>query len=485
MFKTERKYILIAILLYLVTAWFSEGYYHSDEHFQIIEFAEYRLGNNTASDLAWEFSDRIRPGLQPAIAYGVISVFRSAGADDPFMIAAFLRIVSGLFFLGALIFFTGRVVRYFKSQKWKHYLWLLSLFFWFLPYIGVRFSSESWSASCMLVAMGLLMQKGVGLRQVFTSGLILGLAFQFRYQSVFMTAGIVLWFAFMDTERIRKLAFLIAGFIAIMVIGAFADRWLYGRWVFPLWDYFFVNIIEGKASSYGVEPWWFYFNETAMKAIYPIGILVMFCFIYFIVRFPKNILTWAIVPFLLMHFITPHKELRFFFPLAVFVPFIITTALYDIRNRYAGKRISGIMMNRSWRWVFWIITVPVLAVVAFRPADPNISQLNFINSKYGGKEVTLYYYRDNPYNPFCLDLHFYRFRGKMKLIEISSPADIESIKTGSGIVLLKTKRSNEKELGIDSSRFELVYESTPGWLEFTNFNGWMDRSAIHRLYVLK
>ncbi len=484
-FKTERKFILIAVLLYLVTAWFSEGYYHSDEHYQIIEFAEYKLGNNTTSDLAWEFSDRIRPGLQPAIAYGVISSFRSIVADDPFIIAAFLRIVSGLLFLFALIFFTSRVVRFFESHRWRRYLWLLSLFFWFLPFIGVRFSSESWSATCMLVAMGMLMQKDVSLRQVFAVGLMLGLAFQFRYQSVFMTAGILLWFAFMDTERIRKLALMIAGFFAVMIIGAITDRWLYGNWAFPLWDYFYVNIIEGKASSYGVEPWWFYFNETAMKAIYPIGILVMLSIIYFVIRFPKHLLIWAIVPFLALHFITPHKELRFLFPLAVFVPFIIATVLYDIRKRYAGKRISGIMMNCSWRWAFWIITLPLLLTMAYKPADPNISQLNFINSNYGGKKVTLYYYKDNPYNPFCLDLHFYRFQGAMKLIEIKTPEEIDSIKSGGEIVLLKTKRSNEKELGIDSSRFEIVYESTPGWLEFANFNGWMDRSAIHRVYVLK
>ena len=59
---------LVAVSMHLVIAWFSEGYYHFDEHFQIIEFANYKLQNIEAKDLPWEFTYQMRSGFHPFIA---------------------------------------------------------------------------------------------------------------------------------------------------------------------------------------------------------------------------------------------------------------------------------------------------------------------------------------------------------------------------------------------------------------------------------
>ncbi|MEO6759288.1 MAG: hypothetical protein ABIO24_07520, partial [Saprospiraceae bacterium] len=70
---------IAGFLVYGVTAWFSAGYHHPDEHFQLLELANYKLGGTTAAELSWEFRDRIRPGLQPWIACEVIRGMRGVG----------------------------------------------------------------------------------------------------------------------------------------------------------------------------------------------------------------------------------------------------------------------------------------------------------------------------------------------------------------------------------------------------------------------
>lgn len=55
-------------MVFFITAWKSDGYYHADEHYQLIEFAGKILGTHQPEELAWEYNARLRPALQPTIA---------------------------------------------------------------------------------------------------------------------------------------------------------------------------------------------------------------------------------------------------------------------------------------------------------------------------------------------------------------------------------------------------------------------------------
>jgi hypothetical protein len=92
----ERPILLLAVLWYLITAWFSTGYLHGDEHYQILEFAGSIAGWNRPEDLAWEHAARIRPALQPILAYLFLSGAEWSGLSDPFVQAFLLRAISGL-----------------------------------------------------------------------------------------------------------------------------------------------------------------------------------------------------------------------------------------------------------------------------------------------------------------------------------------------------------------------------------------------------
>ena len=87
-------FVTLAIGVHIAAAWLNGGFLNADEHYQIIEFAQYKLGYQSASALAWEFQERMRPALQPWLAASIIRSCRAVGVASPFLIAFALRMLS-------------------------------------------------------------------------------------------------------------------------------------------------------------------------------------------------------------------------------------------------------------------------------------------------------------------------------------------------------------------------------------------------------
>ncbi len=150
--------LIAGFVIYGITAWCSEGYHHPDEHFQILELANYRLGGTPAADLPWEFGERMRPGLQPGLAYTVICGLKMIGIASPFLQAFGLRLISG-WLMWLLIYAWARQLGHsFAYEKGAALLLWLSLLLWFMPYLSVRFSSELWAGLSFLTGLFLITQ---------------------------------------------------------------------------------------------------------------------------------------------------------------------------------------------------------------------------------------------------------------------------------------------------------------------------------------
>lgn len=141
-FKTLTKFhntvLGIAFIVYLVTAFNSKGYFQYDEHYQIIEFADFKLGLNTPADLAWEFQAQIRPGIQPAICVVAFKILNHVGVTDPYSLSLSLRLITLLCSLTAITLFVNSSLSLIGSDHQKLYI-ILSYLLWFLPFINVRF----------------------------------------------------------------------------------------------------------------------------------------------------------------------------------------------------------------------------------------------------------------------------------------------------------------------------------------------------------
>ncbi len=198
--RYERYFFLTALVVYIVVAWFSTGFYHGDEHYQLIEFAAYKMGNVSPDELAWEFDARVRPALQPFIAFIVIKLLQSISIADPYMQAFVLRLLTALLALFSIRFFT-RTCNFMVNPRYHKAYLLLSYFLWFLPFVNVRFSSETWSGIMLLNALSLVISINVRSSRMYLIGGLLGLSFLFRYQNAFLALGLCLWLVFIEMKR--------------------------------------------------------------------------------------------------------------------------------------------------------------------------------------------------------------------------------------------------------------------------------------------
>ena len=151
---TEKKIQYFALIIFILTAYFSIGHHQSDEYFQVIEFAQYKLGNISSNELPWEFHEKMRPSIQPWITYITIKSFTFLGITNPFTIAMIIRVITALAFWTVITKLNKILSQtYFPDKKWSTLFYATTYLLWFIPYISVRFSSENYSALFFLMGI--------------------------------------------------------------------------------------------------------------------------------------------------------------------------------------------------------------------------------------------------------------------------------------------------------------------------------------------
>ena len=95
--RTTSIIVFFALLIFCTTACNSHGYFHGDEHYQIIEFAGVKLGTHQSSELAWEFSEKLRPSLQTTLVFFIISILKIINVINPYTQLFILRLITALF----------------------------------------------------------------------------------------------------------------------------------------------------------------------------------------------------------------------------------------------------------------------------------------------------------------------------------------------------------------------------------------------------
>ncbi|MDR2480745.1 MAG: hypothetical protein LBD07_00425, partial [Spirochaetaceae bacterium] len=345
-----RTYSIVLALILAVTAFLSVGYYHPDEHFQTIEFASYKLGKTAASDLAWEFRSQMRPWLQPACYVVIIKTAALLGVIDPFILALIFRLFSAFFAwlsISAMMFCAYRM---FHEQSQRKAVVRLLALFCFLPYYMVRTSSESLSSSFCMMGLALLI---LGSRSVpkqdasfyeraypgalcFVTGILWGLAFEFRYQVAFLIMGFLFWMFFVSIRDKKtgfgKILLIVCGILVPVAGCTFLDSWGYGRFTIAPWNYLDQNIFQHKAAGFGTMPVWGYFLLIVKRPLFP-ALLTLGAAVG-MWRFKKHPFIWGILAFFLIHSFIGHKEIRFLLNLTV-------PALFMVVYAAAPKKLEG------------------------------------------------------------------------------------------------------------------------------------------------
>ncbi len=295
-----------SLALHLYAAWHSVGFQHCDEHFQILE----PLAGNTAP---WEFSARIRPWFQTTVFKIFLWPWEALGLKDPFTKMMLLRVICSL--LG--FFSLNRLASWWQQRHpqsdpvWTYALIHLA---WFVPYLHARTSSENVATSLFLLSLTLFEKEKVRGWKGLLAGALGGCAFWARFHlgiPVFL-----LWCAALWRRRWNNANWAFPlGVVLVVCAGVGLDSWWYGEWTLSPYRYFTVNIIQDKASSFGVDPWYKYLEWGFFKLLPPLSLILLGSLLWYWFKRPSCVLSLLGFSFFLVHSLIPHKEARFLFPL--------------------------------------------------------------------------------------------------------------------------------------------------------------------------
>lgn len=468
--KEVQRVSLLGLPFLLLASVFSVGMIYPDEHFQTLEFASYKAGHTSVEALPWEFGARIRPWLQPSIYYALIQFWRLLHWEDPFFWAFTFRLLSALLTFLALRQASFAIPHWIKdSPKQRIALWAMWLAF-FVPMLAARTSSETLSGVFVLLSLsGLTLHFQE--RGLFLAGLLFGVAFQFRYQIGFMGLGIFLWLWFIRHAPARLFLLFTMGILGATLMGALVDRWGYGSWTFTAWNYLRVNLLEGKAASFGVLPFWGYFPLAWQDIVKPFGLVLFVGTLLGWRQMPKSLITWTTVPFFLAQCFIGHKESRFLYPMAHLAVILSVAGLAEFAARVP-------------RWIlgtFVSLNLIAFLILTFRPLQSEFSILRWIRS---APETALFYVEQNPYEiaPPLKAEFFYRPDLKVEglpnataLLDRLNGQEMLFYRTGHGVQELEVELTQRCQLEMESG----VYKLLPAKLWETS---WLEKVAARNRF---
>lgn len=476
-----KKHLWFWLLLYSVGAWFSTGFHHFDEHFQIIEFAQYKMGLNVANDLTWEFHERMRPALQPALAYAGLQTMKAVDITDPFFQMFLFRWLTALLSLWAALLFFKKFSGRLATEQHKNWFWLLNLGLWMLVFSRLRFSSEAWSALGMLVGLVLVTdEKRHG--RLLLGGLLLGLSFVFRFQAGIFVFGLGAWMLFIQKNSWKELGLAFSGISLAILLGVVADRWFYDEWVFTPWHYLDLNIIQDKVSNFGVSPWYQYFVDLLLYGIPPFSIVLLLFGLLYPIFFPKSPVAWAVIPFVLLHIAVGHKEARFLFPAVAFLPWMAVAVAAKLPERFSGTKW---LVKPIWARLFWGFNAVALAIIVFKPAEANMGLYKYLYHNYAGSKTLILGLNDIPYEHENLQVRFFRdtlwTRQRLDIDSTINSADYKNTLVTVNHALPYDSAKLVALVG-EEARISPLYRDMPAWMMLLEYKGWYRRSDKWHVY---
>jgi len=512
--RTAFKISLVLGVFMVACAWFSIGFHQLDEYAMITEFASAKLGITDPKTLSWEYASKIRPWLHPAINVLIARTAEAVGFHDRFIQAFLFRLIAGIFSWAALFLLMLSFPRLgVPEDKRKLTAWVLTFLF-FTPYLMVRPSSEMTAAAFLTGAIALI---SLGLKSggstlghdkkessspsVILAGFIMGFAFVFRYQTGAVALGIGGWLLFRTQSGLKNFLFFSFALVPPILLGFMIDHWGYGEWTFTPWNYFRENLVKGVAATMGTKPFYAFFYLTAQGPFAPLIFFVMLGTFLFWIRFPSHLLTWAAVPFFLLHSAIAHKEPRFMFPLAwvaaISFFLFLSAPPQSSEKSFYSKIQSRLGRMAAWLWskrntwaarIVYGLNLFALLIFLFSPVRTEIQMQRVVYKNVpAGSE--LYSRGWDPYeNMGAGGMYFYRPNGLVlrKIRDDAALFKLLASKTTEPVYYSldegRLPEGNSAEERKQLSRARLLFQTLPDWTSHFNFFNWQERTAQWRFY---
>ncbi len=428
----HRWSLLLAAVVFAIAAWFGVGYHAEDEQRHVIEFAEGLRGNIPEEELAIEYHMRIRSMVQPVLCAAVFEACEAIGISDPFVLTLLLRLITAALALWIIHGFVRSTSLLLVPDLHRPFI-LLSYFLWFIPVLNIRFTGEAWSGLLFLRGLSLLTGDRT-LRQLTFAGLWFGAAILFRPAAAMLPFGAMLWLVAVQRIGWRDVFGLLSASVLMLLLGVAIDSMAYGEPVFTFWNYARAGIGGDEAWRFTTLPWYHHILFIAKYAVPPIGIVLLASFAVLVILRPKHPLVWIITPFLIAHSILPVKELRFLFPLAPLMPWLLVSACAALRERLPGSMRRRVLLVIIISPLVLINAVALVVSIATPAGNGRIRLAQVVEQQFHNMPVRMTCSEDWR---ICVPPFYLPKRSTARFVRELSGSDLQVSEAGEPVVLIQ------------------------------------------------
>lgn len=356
--------LFLAVFVRLLSVVFSKGFGMHDDHFLIIEasksWVEGHDYNNWLPQKGVEGQHASGHSFfYVGIHYFIFMFLKFVNILDPQNQMYIIRLLHAIASL-TIVYCGFKITHKLAGEKQAKVVGLLLATFWFMPFLSVRNLVEVVCVIPMMLATWHVV-KNEGRKNIMTyvvAGVLLGLAFSVRFQSILFAGGFGLALLFLKQIK-EGIVFGIAFFIVAVGIQGGIDMLIWGKPFVEFTEYVTYNI--DNATSYSTQPWYLYLIFISGIVIPPISIFLLFGYFR---SWKKHLLLF--LPsfiFLAFHSYFPNKQERFIFPV---IPFIIMLGYmgwtdFVANSTYWAKHSK--LLHRFWVffWTLNLIALPIFS----------------------------------------------------------------------------------------------------------------------------
>ena len=361
--KPFQSILIIALVLRLLAAFFSQGYGMHDDHFLVIEASQSWVDGTDYNN--WLPQNQVNPKPEGhsffyvGIHFLILSFFKLIGFENPAFKMLLIRLLHAFFSL-LIVYYGYKITEKLSNKKTAIQVGLLLAVLWFMPFLSVRNLVEVVCIPFLMMGFWILLNAPEHKKpnlQYLIAGLIMGLAFSVRFQTLIYIggAGLVLLF---EKRWKETFVFAFGALISIFAIQGVVDMFIWHRPFAELTEYIFYNLKH--KDEYGTNNPLMYFEVIMGMLIPPIGILIFFGFFK---EWKKQLMLFLpTFLFFLFHTIFTNKQERFGFTM---IPFFVMLGLigwnnFKDKSTFWQKRPK--LLNGFWIF-FWVINFVLLPVL--------------------------------------------------------------------------------------------------------------------------
>tara|TARA_R110002072_G_scaffold1989_2_gene16383 strand:+ start:97226 stop:98734 length:1509 start_codon:yes stop_codon:yes gene_type:complete len=403
-----KRLFLVSIFFHLLAVFFSEGFHRPDEHLGMLRYVYVKLGIYPISELSWEYPAKIRNWVQPGFYYLISSFLYTVGIKNPFTITFFLRLVTSALSLGVFTIFIKQCSILVKDKVSLKVYYFFSFLFWFFPFIHARTTAENFGMTSLTIVLILLMKclpretfesarenfsyslknrsQVIPLHFAILIGFFLGMTVNFRIPLAPIVPATLCWLFLFGDTKISSLLNIILGGILSILFTTLIDTWGYEEFTYSTYSYLYQEFTRNVSTGFGTSPWYYYLNKVLMKGVPPISLFILIPTIYFWIKKKSHLFTWISLSIFLLHSLIGHKELRYIFPLVVFIPFFIS---------YFISKFEIYIKNKNFLILFNVTIFVNFAFMTVSSLKPAYTPIDIYKFLYQNDYIDKLYTYDN------------------------------------------------------------------------------------------